>query len=342
MLSIVRGGPRILLLKGNEAAMKSLVSSKFRCTEHTLEGAFDSAGEGQSVILFRGGPRGDDRRFLMAAAAADEILALFLNSGYEAWPLSVRIMPRLLFFRVFGEKERVIGQIARDYSAERGRLRSVLRVARKGSIAVCFTAKPLNRSLSIADMMDEVLHVEGVSFEKLLNSLRSRALWYFSEGLENRQWNELEIRIYDSWGRYLDHYERLRAVLESLEAGMILGEGWGKDYAHILMTVKIYRLRLFTFLPAQTIKEILMGLEYGADGSRLVDFDLFSGKEKISWGGIGGKSKTRGDRGSIGTDLRAQLFSQLFPEDRKHLEEWERRILRRRTGEGRTDPSERK
>ncbi len=165
----------------------------------------------------------------------------------------------------------------------------------------------------------------------------------FQRRLENRQWNELEIRIYDSWGRYLDHYERLRAVLESLEAGMILGEGWGKDYAHILMAVKIYRLRLFTFLPAQTIKEILMGLEYGADGSRLVDFDLFSGKEKISLGrDRRRKSKTRGDRGSIGNGPRAQLFSQLFPEDRKHLEEWERRILRRRTGEGRTDPSERK
>jgi hypothetical protein len=91
----------------------------------------------------------------MAAAAADEILALFLNSGAEARPVSVRIMPRLLFFRVFGEKERVIGQIARDYSAERGRLRSVLRVPKKGSIAVCFTAKPLNRPLSLADMMDE-------------------------------------------------------------------------------------------------------------------------------------------------------------------------------------------
>jgi len=270
----------------------------------------------------------------MAAAAADEILALFLNSGAEARPVSVRIMPRLLFFRVFGEKERVIGQIARDYSAERGRLRSVLRVPKKGSIAVCFTAKPLNRPLSLADMMDEVLHVEGVSFEKLLNSLRSRALWYFSEGLENRQWNELEIRIYDSWGRYLDHYERLRIVLESLEAGMILGEGWGKDYAHILMAVKIYRLRLFTFLPVPAIKEILMGLEYGADGSRLVDFDLYSGKEKISWGGIGGKGKARGERGSIGTDLRAKLLSQLFPEDRQHLEEWEYRILRQRPGEG--------
>ncbi|MPL95957.1 hypothetical protein SDC9_42131 [bioreactor metagenome] len=334
MLSIVRGGPRLLLLSGNEDAMKSLVSSRFTCTEHTLEGAFDSAGEGQSVLLFRGGQWGSGRRFLMAAAAADEILALFLNSGAEARPVSVRIMPRLLFFRVFGEKERVIGQIARDYSAERGRLRSVLRVSKKGSIAVCFTAKPLNRPLSLADMMDEVLHVEGVSFETLLNSLRSRALWYFSEGLENRQWNELEIRIYDSWGRYLDHYERLRIVLESLEAGMILGEGWGKDFAHILMAVKIYRLRLFTFLPPSTIKEILIGLEYGADGSRLVDFDLYSGKEKISWGGLGGKGKERGERGSMGTALRAKLFSQLFPEDRQHLQEWESRILRQRTGEG--------
>jgi hypothetical protein len=311
--------------------MKSLISSKFRCTEHTLEGAFDSAGEGQSVVLFRRGTKGKDRIFLMVEAAADEILAFFLNSG-DCLVKTVRIMPRLLFFRVFGEKERVIGQIASDYSGERGRLRSVLRVPKKGSIAVCFTTKPLNRPLSLADMMDDVLHVQGVSFEKLLNSLRSRALWYFSEGLDNRQWNELEIRIYDSWGRYLDHYERLRIVLESLEAGMILGEGWGKDYAHILMAVKIYRLRLFTFLPASVIKEILMGLEYAADGSRLVDFDLFSGKEKIAWGGMGGVSREKNNRGSMGANLREKLLIQLSQEERDHLEEWERRIIVQRSG----------
>ncbi len=145
VLSIVRGGPRILLLKGNEAAMKSLVSSKFRCTEHTLEGAFDSAGEGQSVILFRGGPRGDDRRFLMAAAAADEILALFLNSGAEARPVSVRIMPRLLFFRVFVEKNG-LSAIAATYLGEREDSGLSFCWPGRGHRGQFYEAKPLNRT----------------------------------------------------------------------------------------------------------------------------------------------------------------------------------------------------
>lgn len=260
----------------------------------------------------------------MVDGASDEVLTLFLNENGRNLFRSVRLVPRLLFFRVFGERERIIDQIARDYKGERTRLRHVLRIPRRGSIAVCFTASPLNRPLSLDDMMDGVLCVNGVSYERLFISLRSRALWYFSEGLEDRQWNELEIRIYDSWGGYIEHCKRLRVVLESLEAGMILGEGWGKDFAHILMAVRVYRLRLFTFFAPKEIKGILMGLEYAADGTRLVDLDLYAGKEKISWGELNGHFP---DRAVLGKTFRKNLFFRLFGNDRTCLDECERRIL---------------
>lgn len=316
-----------MMIQGKEDQIKSLLRSRFSWGEYALKDAFDTAGEGHSVILFRGEGKKSERPLLVVDSPADEILALFLNDGNRGGLERVRLLPRLIFFRVFGEKEKVIEQIAADYSAERGRLRSVLYGPRRGRIAVCFTTNPLNRPIKVDDVMDEILHIEGESFEKLLDSLRSRALWYFSEGLENRQWNELEIRIFDSWGRYLDHYERLRIVIEGLDGGMILGEGWGKDFAHILMAVKVYRLKFLTFLPPSVVKEILIGLEYGADGTRLADFDLYAGKEKISWGDVGERTK---ERSSMGISLREKLYGRLPPEEKEELEEWERKILAER------------
>lgn len=316
-----------MMLRGDEDRIKALLGPRLSWGEYAVKDAMDMAGEGHSVIVFRGGESKAERPLLVVDSPADEILALILNCGERGLLERVRLLPRLIFFRVFGEKEKVIEQIASDYSAKRGRLRSVLHEPRRGRITVCFTTNPLNRLLKVEDVMDEVLHFEGESFEKLLDSLRSRALWYFSEGLENREWNEFEIRIFDSWGRYLDHYERLRIVIEGLDGGMILGEGWGKDFAHILMAVKVYRLKFITFLPPSIIKEMLIGLEYGVDGSRLADFDLYQGKEKISWGEIGGKSK---DRASMGISLRKKLYSRLLPEERAELEEWEKKVLAER------------
>lgn len=319
-----------MVITGDEAVIASLVYSSFPCTGRTLEETVGRAGEGQSVIVFRGGGKGI-RRYIMAETASDEILALLLNRGGEYLPKTVRLMPRLIFFRVFGEKERVINQIEKDFKAEKKRLKSILGPADKDSIAVCFTTRPLNRPLAVSDILDEVLHVRGYTFEKLLSSLRGRALWYFSEGLEDRRWNELEIRIYDSWGDYSGHCERLRTVLDSLDAGMILGEGWGKDYAHILMAVRIYRLNFYTFLPPAEIKELLMGLEYDGTGERFADFDLYMGKEKISWGRTVPKSGGRHDRAVLGKIFRDKLFSRLHRDDIALLEEMEVQIRERRS-----------
>ena len=210
-----------------------------------------------------------------------------------------------------------------DYGASRGTLRHILRSPRRESVAVCFTQKALNQPLSMEDLFDEVLYIRHVGYEELLASLQNKALWYFSEGLENRQWNEMEIRITDTWGCFRQQYERLRLALEALEVGMILGEGWGKDFAHILMPIRIYKIRLFTFLSPRDVKEILMGLEYGSDGERLVDFDLYSRREKISWGGTAAREK---NRDILGKRMRTELLQRLDPSVRQKLQQEEEEL----------------
>ncbi len=322
MLSIVRGGPRTLLLRGRKEELVKNLSGRFSLEEHTLAEALDVAVEGQTILVASSGKRGG-RNLWVADAPSEEILAFLISGKGKEYVDSAVLLPRLLFFRVFGDKERVLQQMTEDYDASRGTLRHILRSPRRKSTAVCFTQKALNQPLSMEDLFDEVLYIKNTGYEELFASLQNKALWYFSEGLENRQWNELEIRITDAWGCFRQQYERLRLVLEALEVGMILGEGWGKDFAHILMPIRIYKIRLFTFLSPRDVKEILIGLEYGSDGDRLVDLDLYSQREKISWGGSGVKEKNRDD---LGRRMRTELLRRLDNSVRSELDEQEREI----------------
>ncbi len=334
MLSIVRGGPRVLFLKGDRSGLDRTLASAFPVSMHSFESALDCAGEGQTIVALHGKEEGGRREFRVVSSSSDEVLAALVNDA-SCRLESVRLLPRILFFRIFGDKDRVVEQMEKDLAVggipgttvRKERLRSLLGSSAKNEIAVCFTYAPLNGPIAVADILDDVLLVDRTAYHDLYTFLRSRGLWYFSEGLENRSWNEMEIRIYDSWGFFMEHAERLRTVLGSLEIGMILGEGWGKDFAHILMPVRVYRLRLFTFLSTLLVKEMLVGLEYAEDGSRLADFDLYSGRDKISWGGL----KQRGSgRENLGKATRAKLYARLHDRDRDRLAELERRLIRLR------------
>lgn len=322
MLSIVRGGPRTLLLRGRKEELIEILSGRILLEEHTLAEALDVAVEGQTILVVSSGKKGG-RGLWIADAPSEEILAFLISGKGKAHVDSAALLPRILFFRVFGDKERVFQQMIEDYDASRGTLRHILRSPRRDSVAICFTQKALNQPITMEDLFDDVLYIKNTGYEELFASLQNKALWYFSEGLEKRQWNELEIRITDAWGCFRQQYERLRLTLEALEVGMILGEGWGKDFARILMPIQIYKIRLFTFLSPRDVKEILIGLEYGGDGERLVDFDLYSQREKISWGGSGVKEKNRDE---LGRRMRMELLRRLDSSVRTELDEQEREI----------------
>ncbi len=322
MLSIVRGGPRTLLLRGRKEELIEILSGRILLEEHTLAEALDVAVEGQTILVVSSGKKGG-RGLWIADAPSEEILAFLISGKGKAHVDSAALLPRILFFRVFGDKERVFQQMIEDYDASRGTLRHILRSPRRDSVAICFTQKALNQPITMEDLFDDVLYIKNTGYEELFASLQNKALWYFSEGLEKRQWNELEIRITDAWGCFRQQYERLRLTLEALEVGMILGEGWGKDFARILMPIQIYKIRLFTFLSPRDVKEILIGLEYGGDGERLVDFDLYSQREKISWGGSGVKEKNRDE---LGRGMRMELLRRLDSSVRTELDEQEREI----------------
>lgn len=324
MLSLLRGSARGLFLQTQDRAPLEALREAFPLVPKSLRNLWDQAREDQSLLIvsFRNRPEGRLETFLADASPVD-LLAHLVNADLTG-QLRVRPLPRTLLFRLSGDRRAVMDQIARDFDGRPGRLRQLLRWSGRHRVALCFTEKNLNRPVSLADLHPEVLYFE-TPYERLFQRLRGRAMAYFNEAAGGRAWQNLEIRVYDSWERYLLQAKRLRLVLEDLDLGLILGEGWGKDYAHILMAVPVYRFHLATFAAPERVKEILMGLEYDRRGERLVDLDLFREKSKISWQD---RARKEEDRAATGKRLREALRAELLPETVAALDDLEEELDR--------------
>lgn len=310
MLSLLRGSARGLFLQTQDRAPLEALRKAFPLVPKPLRNLWDQAREDQTLLIvsFRNRPEGRLETFLADASPVD-LLAHLVNADLTG-QLRVRPLPRTLLFRLSGDRRAVMDQIARDFDGRPGRLKQLLRWSGRHRVALCFTEKNLNRPVSLADLHPEVLYFE-TPYERLFQRLRGRAMAYFNEAAGGRAWQNLEIRVYDSWERYLLQSKRLRLVLEDLDLGLILGEGWGKDYARILMAVPVYRFHLATFAAPERVKEILMGLEYDRRGERLVDLDLFREKSKIGWQD---RARKEEDRAATGRRLREALRAELLPE----------------------------
>ncbi len=324
MLSLVRGGTREIFLKLKDWGVIDSVAVKFPLVEKKHEDAWDSSSEGQTLIFatMKGRSLGEIRVFL-ADSSPGEILAFMLNEGLCDKLGKASVLPRTILFRVSGDYSEVMEQMRQDFDAKVGKIPLFLRWTDSGGrVAVMFTRNNLNRPIAIKDLFPDVLYIQ-MPYEQLLRNLRSRAMSYFNEARGHADWRSLEIRVYDMWERYPLQAKRLRLVLDELEIGLVLGEGRGKDFAHILMPVPVYRFHLATFLEPERIKEILMGMEYSASGKRLVDLDLFEGKKKTGWGAIAEKDE---DRERAGVRLRKQLMEDLLPSTRDQLARIEEEI----------------
>jgi hypothetical protein len=131
----------------------------------------------------------------------------------------------------------------------------------------------------------------------------------FNESIGRRDWTEMEIRIYDTYEHYSPHIERLRTVLRSLQIGLNLGEGWGKDHARILMPIQVYRLRILTFVEPEEIKKTLVALEHTQEGTRFVDMDLFVKGRKVSWTSL--HEEDLKERVQMGAGLRRRAVREV-------------------------------
>lgn len=335
MFSLIRSGPRILLLKTTQIRdLSNFLSTHFGAKSFDLDIAFDNANENNTILylieeLNETVPFEDVKD---AMVVEDDPLT-FMCKLYALNDISlisnIRTAPHILIMRAIGNLSAMLTLMQTDMGGEIGEFKNLLNNGNDQTTIVALTDKPLNRNITYQELHPYFLRLDGSHFHHL-KELRMHALSYLNCGIDNKDWFEMEIRIYDRYGAYSLHYDRLIEILEELELGIVLGESWSKDYPRFLMSIEVYRVRFFSFTDPKQIKYILLGLEYLSDGTRIVDYDVYYNHKKIDWNDTISK-ETPKTRHLIGAISRESTYSKISEQAKVTMQHLESEIVKTRT-----------
>lgn len=255
----------------------------------------------------------DAKEIILIDESEAACLASLINSHVDKLVHRVDMGPASIIMRIAGDEQKIIKRLQQEYQGEPVNWEEGISKGERGYTLLSLTKKPINKILSERDIIDlNLLLPHPVSI--VHKRLRVEGLRFITQNLQNSEWYELRINIYDSKGRYEEHYDRLMYILSRLEIGMVLGETWTKDHALALFSVLAYQVRLFTFYTPREVKEVLLALEYTLQGQRLVDFDLYHRNKKISWIDIINK-KDKLTKVEESNKYRKLLYDRLSSED---------------------------
>lgn len=315
-MNFVRGGPRYLFLKVEEPGLfYQKLRQKFKIENVDFQSAIKLAAE-ESVIIFLGNFQNQKLKvensnfilYLNLTAAA--FMAEILNNKYLTNELiKITAGPGQLVVRVPKNGEKIIEEIIDNYQAEKFSILAGINKGNSESTIISFSEDPIKSKLnSLNKVVNSILISKDTTL--VFEELRRDVIRYITHGLQDHQWSELKINIYDSDELYELEYKRLITILSDLEAGIILGESWTKDHAFALFSITAYQIRIFTFLSALEIKKILFAFEYNNEGKRLVDYDLFKQNNKISWSQILNDNQ-RYNRKELAFKFRKEIIKKL-------------------------------
>lgn len=334
MFSLVRSGPKMLLLESTDIKeLKNYLVHNLNAQESTFRSAFENAGEDFTILFLTELLKDvvdeqDILETLIIAEEPDVVLCQLINGKQTALVNKTRIAPRIIMVRAMGELESVIQEIHKDHGGSFGPFLILLDSGKEKGTVVAITDKPLHRNIGVGDLYEKCLYIDQ-HFFTLFKNLRLHALKYLNKGIDNKDWYELEVRIYDRYSAYDLHYKRLADLFDFLELGIILGESWAKDYPRFMMSVGVYRLRFFTFLDPKHIKKMLVGMEYLEDGTRIVDFDVYYQRKKMDWSDALQEGDPR-SRHLLGLKYREYIHSRLNPTEIEKIKDYEEEILKTR------------
>lgn len=270
--------------------------------------------------------RVEDAKKVVFIREADTVVLSSIINSHECHRLQrIDMGPSSIVMRIAGNEEKLIDTLKLVFNGKEVDWLEGIRLGEKDDTILSFTNKTLSGTISSSGFLKTKLLIP-MPVAEVQGRLRVEGLMYITQNLTDKKWIELRINIYDTYGKYKDHYDRLMFIMSKLEIGMILGENWTMDHAVILYSVKAYQLRLFTFFTPQEIKMILIAMEYSVEGKRLVDFDLYYNKRKLYWYEVikhNGR-KTKQEEAKI---CRQNLYEKLKPEDIETLELMEKNIV---------------
>ncbi|HHY92964.1 MAG TPA: hypothetical protein GX511_06445 [Firmicutes bacterium] len=321
---LLRLGPQFLFLRSAEPGrIESALAEVATACGLDLKAAMTAAGENDTVaFLTPPGPTqtrvADARQILYLPSPAAAVLACLINTGAATALARIDLGPGTLILRIPAPGSSLVERLTEEYGGRRVGFVEGIDAGEAGDTLLGFTAHPI-RSVVPLDQVEATFLLVPRPAGPLLRDLRRGAVRYFTETLDKGEWYELRINIYDAYGNYTRHLERLVLTLEELELGLILGEVWTRDHGFALLSVTAYQVRLFTPYSPLKIKRVLMGLEYNAAGERMVDLDLYYKNQKVNW--VSTVEGRRQSRSEAGAAARAELLAQLSPAAREKLEQ---------------------
>ncbi|NJE01200.1 hypothetical protein [Thermococcus sp. JdF3] len=283
-MKVLRFGPSIIFLRtGDIPAVKRALSEAFGVGEIPTDEAIKKSSEFETIVFVTDEWKKEtippETAFLVSSHAP-VVLSLILN---EKLPIEkVHVESTLIFIRVPSKVEEGLKLLSEKYGGEIMDIRTALDEGEAGDTIIGVTRKKLNSPIGPEDIDGAVLVRRDFLevYRELSVDLPVLLLRLMPE------WNEITIKIYDTDKRYDENIERLMMVIEDLDIGFVVGEGWDWDYPRPFMRVPVYKLKLLTWEDPVRVKFLLKGIEY-VGYKRLCDIDVFVEGKKIHWTSLG-------------------------------------------------------
>ncbi len=327
----LRMGTRIFFLRSNnpKVTCDQLIEKLGYKSVSLTEGQSDS-DENSTLIFIT--PVGfeitdpDDAEFiLLAGETGTTVLADIINLNLSSEIDRVDMGPRIVVFRVPSNENEFADMLTKNYEGKRVSWKDGVRLGEKEQTMISLTTQRLHQPIKRQDVFSDHVLVDQ-NQQECFARLGREALFYLNHNLKDSSWYEYRISLYDAYDNYEKHYQRLVQVFSGLETGLVIGEGWTKDYAHIVMSIMVYQIKLFSFSPPAEIKKILIGLEYDDTGHRLADLDLYNKNRKVSWTEVQKGETEKRSKKDEGVYLRSELMKKMPEKEKERILKLENEI----------------
>ncbi|ASA78658.1 hypothetical protein [Thermococcus sp. 5-4] len=283
-MKVLRFGPSIIFLRAKDGEfVKKAVSEAFGVKELPTDEAIKLSNEFETVVFVTEEWKKEtippETAFLIGAHAP-VVLSEVVNRNLPVE--KVHVESTLILLRIPTNVEDGLKLLAEKYGGEIMDIRTAFDEGEAGDTIIGVTTKKLSAPIGPDEISGAVLirrdflsvyHELTIDVPVLLLRLMP-------------EWKEITIKIYDTDKRYDENIERLMMVIEDLDLGFVVGEGWDWDYPRPFMRVPVYKLKLLTWEDPVRVKFLLKGIEY-VGYKRLCDIDVFLEGKKIHWTSLG-------------------------------------------------------
>jgi len=293
-----------------------------------IEKILDKAVEGSTIVMLTDKFKKfisceDAKRIFIINENVNRILEDIINNDVSHLIDKIRKGPELITMRNYGDIEKFFKSIKEDFKGQEGEALKFLETKNSGTV-ITITDHNVNKKIKVNNLYKKAIYTSMLK-NNVLNQINVNIFKYINESISKTGWNEYKIKIYDSYDQYKYHYNRLLFLIDILNLGLVLKEGWGLDAGTIFRHVEVYEIFLYSTIKKENLKGILVGAEYLDNGDRFVDLDLFLNKKKVKWSDL--KNDEVFKKEEVGIKYRKKLMNRLDNNEKIFLLDLEKRMI---------------